>query len=298
MKKLLRAVIAASLAAAPAGAAEPKTFEEMLRDLPNMSLYLDLKEAKRGADFVGLKAGRCDSKGNGPIQRLHVVLRRWNAKLDLGPDPGCFSAEMAASLTLFKAVYGTGIDGHSVDPRTADLLGVMEGDPASVEPPAPRRFPSGEVLYWASRHLGKPYEMGADGVLATDCGMLTKLTFLAAGLVAPGFTRLADIQYLDAKNREPLKGARSQGKLKLALRQVPTPGSLVFFRNATYQSGIAYDGVTHVGLFIAGGGLGPNRGFIMHASSSRGVVIDTLRYDDAGWIAGFGEILVPATPAS
>lgn len=302
MKNMLRAVLAASLALTPAGAFEPravpfdtptgatKTFGELVTHFPPPPGDVAYREIPPGEDFVGLKAGHCDAKGNGPIHRLRVVLRRWNVRLDLGADPRCYTEELAASLTLFKAIYGSGIDGHSVDLRTAALLGGMELDPSRVEPQAPRQFPGGEVLYWASRHLGKPYQMGADGVLTTDCGMLTRLALMAAGLVAPGFTRLADLQYLSAQNLKPLSGKRSKGALRLALRQVPSPGSLVFFRNATYQSSIAYDGVTHVGLFIAVGGLGPHEGYILHAAS-RGVVIDKLYYADRSWIPGFGEIL-------
>lgn len=292
---MLLAVLAASVAAAPASAVEPAvgvpmSIEEIIARFSQP--LSDYKRTRQGTDFVGLKAGHCDAQGNGSIHRLRVILRRWNAHLDLGTDPRCFSEEMAASLTLFKAVYGSGIDGHAVDSRTAALLGAMELDPARVEPQAARRFPGGEVLYWASRHLGKPYEMGADGVSATDCGMLTRLALLAAGLVSPSFTRLADSQYLSAQNLEPLNGSRSKGKLKLALRRAPAPGSLVFFRNRTSQSAIAYDGVTHVGLFIAGGGLKQNEGYIMHASSRLGgVVIAKLHYDDRSWIPGFGEIL-------
>lgn len=307
MRKIILAVLLASLAVAraaaqPGGSSQPAKLTVYFGDWETYSQIHPpapvaepvMKEILPGKDFVGLKTGQCDSKGNGPIHRLRIVLRRWNPALDLGNDPRCFSEEAAGALTLFKAVYGSGADGHSVDPLTAELLGLMELEPSRAEPPAPRRFPSGEVLYRASRHLGKPYRMGADGTKEMDCGMLTRLAFLAAGVAAPGFTRLADMQYLDARNNVALGGSRSGGQLKLALRKAPAPGSLIFFRNSTYQSGIAYDGVTHVGLFIAGGGLGPRAGYMLQAGS-RGVTIDRIHYDDSGWIAGFGEILVTET---
>lgn len=309
MKNKLLAVLLVSLAVARASAepapARPAKLTVYIGDWETYSSIHQtepaaepvMKEIPPGRDFTGLKAGQCDSKGNGAIHRLRVLLRKWNPALDLGADPRCYTEEAAGALTLFKAVYGSGADGHSVDPRTADLLGLMELEPARSEPPVARLFPAGEVLYRAARHLGKPYLMGADGSTAMDCGMLTRLAFMAAGVATPGFTRLADMQYLDARNNAALGGADSKGRLTLAFRKTPVPGSLVFFRNSTYQSGIAYDGVTHVALFVAGGGLGPRAGYILQAGS-RGVAIDKIHYDDSGWIAGFGEILATeAKPA-
>lgn len=203
--------------------------------------------------FEGLRLG--DRGEAGPrVERLQGVLRKWNPRLDVGPA-GCYTQRTAEALTLFKVIYGSGADGQRVDGRTAENLARMEDGSFWKSPP--RKSPGGEILYHASRDLGVPYSMGGDGQRATDCGMLTRRAVVHAGLADSTFSRLADVQYYYAERG--LKG------MKLRSSE-PRAGDLVFFTNPTRQSHQAYQGVTHVGLYVG-------EGRILAASSGRGRVV-------------------------
>ncbi len=262
--------------------------EPLAGALPDVPAVPQAMEIPQGRDFLALKQGACDAAPGGPVHRVRVLLRRWNPKLDLGGRSNCWGDELSASLTLFKVVYGSGQDGSSMDPKTAKNLADMEDD-GLQEPRRPRTSPQGEILYWASKQLGKPYRMGADGNLETDCGLFTKTALMTAGVVPADFTRLADEQYRLAKLGKILFKT-SRVLLGLLFMKAPSPGSLIFFRNQTSQSAIAYDGVTHVGFWVGSGSLGSDAGYVMHASSSRGVVIVPMNVADSYWVPGFGAV--------
>lgn len=217
------------------------------------------------------------------VLEVKTVLRGWNAKLPLQMD-GAYDERLVRALTLFKAVYGTGGDGHSIDPATAQLLEArrldMSGRPGESAAALkrlgrPEKSAAGEVLYGAAQYLGLPYQLNADGVDKMDCGLLTKKALFAAGIVDADFTRAADFQYQFARaqglKRKNLIGFRA-GEAK------PRPGDLVFFQwtyNPT-DPPPPYEGITHVGLFVAAGGLGKDDAYILAASGSAGVAIQKL----------------------
>jgi len=197
--------------------------------------------------------GDRDSSPGGPIRRLQAVLERWNPRLDLDAS-GTYDERTRRAVQLFKAVYGTGRDGRSMDAGTADLVQRME-DGSFWSAPAPKSA-AGRILHAASQDLGKPYRMGGDGVTSTDCAMLTRRALVRAGVADADLTRLADQQLRDAE----------QGSNGLQRVTSPKPGDLVFFDNRTSQSSVAYKGVTHVGIWLGGG-------LMLAASSGQGKVV-------------------------
>lgn len=100
------------------------------------------------------------------------------------------------------------------------------------------------VLQTAMRYVGVPYSFGGTTPDGFDCSGYVRYVFAKSGIYLP---RMADEQYDEGR-------AVSISRLQ--------PGDAVFF--STYTSG-----VSHVGIYLGDGQF-------IHASSSRGVVIDLL----------------------
>lgn len=220
---------------------EPPPATGTLRDLPAPE---SLRE-----DFAGLGLG--DKSAD--VSRVQRVLKKWNPRLDVQVT-GKYDESTRRALTLYKAIYGTGRDGRSIDPQTSSNLARMEDGTFWNSPP--EKSMAGKILYAASQDLGKPYRMGGNGKNSTDCAMLTREALRSAGAVGDDFTRLADLQLQHAERGQGL--TRIQGE--------PEAGDLVFFNNPTWQSSIAYKGVTHVGLYVGDG-------MMLAASSGQGKVV-------------------------
>ncbi|MBI5630048.1 MAG: C40 family peptidase [Elusimicrobia bacterium] len=247
-------------------------------------------------EFVGLAKGDRDKKPHGPVSRVKWALKQWNGRLPLHQNSnwGVYDEDLVMALTLFKAVYGLGQDGHSIDSQTAAYLGSLESK-SFAKLSLPPKSIGQSVLYAASQFLGVPYILGGDGRKSTDCAMLTRMAVIcalphmgAANLIGANFTRMADIQYQMAKGNILLSLRKGSGNPKGG----PKPGDLVFFNNPTSQSGEAVDGVTHVGLYVGQGGL-KTGGYILVASYSRGqVILDRMTEEDYlyGYIVGYGYI--------
>ncbi|MEW6280134.1 MAG: NlpC/P60 family protein [Candidatus Eremiobacterota bacterium] len=213
--------------------------------------------------FAGLKAG-----DTGPqVTRLQKILIKWNSNLGVSCT-GRYDEATSRAMTLFQAIYGRGGDGRAVEPQVATYLRQMEDGSFWRNPPP--KTPAQAMLYHASRKLGVPYRMGGDGQTATDCGMLTGMALRQSG-VHGAASRLADSQFRAAE--------RGVAGLSLAAR--PAPGDLVFFRVPTRQSGEAYRGITHVGLYVG-------NGMMLAASSSAGRVILQPVSDLGAYVAGYG----------
>jgi len=200
-------------------------------------------------DLAGLGMG----DGGPEVARVQRVLKKWNRHLDLEVS-GTYDEPTRRAVHLYKAIYGTGHDGRSLDARTSDCLARMEDGTFWNAPP--EKSLAGRILYAASQDLGKPYRMGGDGVTSTDCAMLTRRALVRAGVADADLTRLADQQLRDAE----------QGSNGLQRVTSPKPGDLVFFDNRTSQSSVAYKGVTHVGIWLGGG-------LMLAASSGQGKVV-------------------------
>lgn len=213
--------------------------------------------------FSGLSYGSKSSE----VGRVQKVLGKWNSALGIKQN-GVYDRATRDALTLYKAIYGGEGGGQNIDKTTAKFLRQMEDGTFWKSPPV--KSPQQEMLYHASRHLGKPYRMGGDGNYSTDCGLLTSQAIKSSGL--PKVSRLADMQYMAAR----------QGQSGLSFhRSEPEPGDLVFFRVPTRQSSIAYDGVTHVTMYVGDG-------LTLAASSGAGRVILQPLSQLNQYVAGYG----------
>lgn len=228
-----------------------------------LSAIREVATEKVKEPFAGLQLG-----STGPaVTRLQQILHKWNPRLGVTAT-GVYDQNTRKAVMLYQAIYGQGGDGSKLEDQAASYLRQMGDGSFWKNPPA--KTPAQEMLYHASRQLGTPYALGGDGTRSTDCGMLTRTALRAAG-VDPAASRLADEQYRAAR----------QGKNGMSLEHSPQPGDLVFFRTPTRQSGIAYGGVTHVGLYVG-------HGQMLAASSSAGKVILQKVSDLGNCVAGYG----------
>lgn len=229
----------------------------------------------------------------GAVKDLQKTLNGWLPKLRLNLS-GRYDWRTAKAVTLFKAVYNTGKDGRKVDLQTAKFLtGIKDGsfwkfDTEKADQYHPEKTISGEILHKAASYLGTPYRLGGDGNYTTDCAMLTKNALIKAEAVNANFvsdqsTRMADMQYLLAEQRK--------GNLQLVSN--PKPGDIIFFKNTSYQAGIAYKRITHVGIYVG-------KNVMLAASPSYGgVTLQNISDINPKLIAGFARaVLNPTSFAS
>ncbi|HOZ23136.1 MAG TPA: NlpC/P60 family protein, partial [bacterium] len=241
------------------------TAPEIIPEVAIQRLRLELGqkiEAISGPDstfyqpFAGLRTGTRDENSTGPVHRLQEALLRWNSKLPIKAN-GLYDEATIKSLTLFKLVYDLGHDGSFVDQATAGyLLAIEEGGSNELE--EPQGF-TGRLVYHAAQFLGLRYRLGGDGKKTTDCGMLTRMAMIGAGLVDEVFNRVAATQYKYAE----------EGKMGLTLvdkNEEPAPGDLVFFKWNTRRARHRYKGITHVGIFL--GKVGESL-YVLEAASAR-----------------------------
>lgn len=139
------------------------------------------------------------------------------------------------------------------------------------------------IVKIAKSFVGTPYILGGcGGRLETDCGQFTKDVLAEWGKRL--HYRTADGQYLEYQKQKRIFTDKT--KLK--------PGDLVFYHTtdawpssndpAVVEGGTyAYKGVTHVGIY-------QGDGRVIHASTSRGRVIENAMLDFAE-IVGFGKSL-------
>lgn len=143
--------------------------------------------------------------------------------------------------------------------------------------PAERR----KIVKIAKSYVGTPYILGGvGGRLETDCGQFTKDVLAECGKTMR--YRTADGQYLEYQKQKRIFTDKKSLK----------PGDLVFYHTtdawpssndpAVVDGGTyAYKGVTHVGIY-------QGDGRVIHASTSRGRVIENATLDFAE-IVGFGK---------
>lgn len=232
--------------------------------------------------FAGLRSGSRDLRPNGAVHRMQSALLRWNAKLPHKVN-GEFDEATVKSLTVFKLVYDLGHDGSFVDQPTAGyLLALEEGDQEELAEP---KGVIGRMVFQAAQFLGLRYRLGGDGKKATDCGMLTRMAMIGAGLVDEVFNRVAATQYKYAE----------QGQMGLTLidkNEEPAPGDLVFFKWNTRRARYRYKGITHVGIFL--GKVGSSL-YVLEAHSARSsrkvTIVD--RASAIRRIAGYGRYSLP-----
>lgn len=152
---------------------------------------------------------------------------------------GAFGPAMAEAVKEFQKSCGIKADGLIGPATYSALLGKDMPDISHN-----MNYVAGRVIASSMDYIGVPYVFGGTSPYGFDCSGYVQYVFANAGISLP---RTADVQY-----------------------EVGTPisttdlvsGDLVFFSTYTY-------GASHVGIY-----LGENK--FIHASSSRGVTIDSL----------------------
>lgn len=158
---------------------------------------------------------------------------------------------------------------------------VKEIKPPTAPIETPPEIKGSDIIAAGEKQLGKPYELGADGVNATDCGKFTQDVLAETGVNLD--YRTADGQY---------RQLETEGKVFTSEADAQV-GDLVFFDvpsnrakwkpsgdpNAVNMDGEAYKGVTHVGIYAG-------EGKVLQAGS-HGVSYADI--NDFGNIVGFGK---------
>ena len=143
-----------------------------------------------------------------------------------------------------------GIDVPKPTPRKNNETLKSKGPLAPNNTPILARSKVGALLQTARSYIGVPYQFGGTTPKAFDCSGYLQYVFAKNGINIP---RTADEQYK--------LGLRTKSSQQLV------PGDLVFF--TTYEAG-----ASHCGIY-----LGEDK--FIHASSSKGVRVDTLK--DSYW---------------
>lgn len=156
---------------------------------------------------------------------------------------GNFGPSTAEAVRKFQAAYDMEVDGVIGQTTYQALMGRAMPVSRSDNTTSKAR----RLISMAMRHQGTPYVFGGKSPGGFDCSGFVYYTFAQMGVSLP---RMADEQYYAGRSI-------SQGSLRA--------GDLVFF--STYT-----EGISHVGIYLG------NRQFV-HASSSRGVTIDSLDSD-------------------
>ncbi len=132
-----------------------------------------------------------------------------------------------------------------------------------LEMSLPKDAETGQLYIEAARWLGVPYRMGGNDMSGVDCSGLNKNIY--NNVYGITLHRRSIEQYeLDCKKVR-------KGKLR--------PGNLVFF--ATGTNNPTTSAINHTGIYL-------EDGKFVHASSSRGVVVDRLdsKYFRDCWVSG------------
>ena len=152
---------------------------------------------------------------------------------------GAFGPAMAEAVKEFQKSCGIKADGL-IGPATYKAL--LDKDMPEITRGV--SYIAGTIVAAATDYIGVPYVFGGTSPYGFDCSGYVQYVFAKSGISLP---RTADVQY-----------------------EVGTPisttdlvsGDLVFFSTYTY-------GASHVGIYVGDGRF-------IHASSSRGVTIDSL----------------------
>lgn len=243
---------------------------------------LDKVDTEKSNNFHNLTIGATGED----VKELQKMLIKWNPKMRrfLAVN-GIYNERTAKAVSLFQSIYGLEPNGNKIDLQTSKLmLGVKDGsfwkfDSAKADQYHPEKTVAGKILYTALCDIGTPYHLGGDGDYTTDCAMLTRRALIGSDAATNTFksdpsTRMADIQYLHAE----------QGKNNMQLVKKPQPGDLIFFKNTSYQAGIAYKRITHVGIYV-------NKDTMLAASSYYGgVTLQNINDISPDKVAGYGRL--------
>ena len=152
---------------------------------------------------------------------------------------GAFGPAMADAIKEFQKSHGIKADGLIGPATYSALLGKDMHEISSGANYVARR-----IIQSSMDYLGVPYVFGGTSPYGFDCSGYVQYVFALAGISLP---RTADVQY---EVGSPISTTEL------------VEGDLVFFSTYTW-------GASHVGIYIGDGSF-------IHASSSRGIAIDSL----------------------
>ena len=152
---------------------------------------------------------------------------------------GDFGFATVEAIKDFQKSQGIKADGLIGPATYSALLGKDMPDITSSS-----GYIASRIIATSMNYIGVPYLFGGTTPRAFDCSGYVQYVFAKAGISIP---RTADVQY---EAGTPISTAEL------------LPGDLVFFETYTY-------GASHVGIYLGDGNF-------IHASSSRGVTIDSL----------------------
>ena len=152
---------------------------------------------------------------------------------------GAFGPAMADAIKEFQKSHGIKADGL-IGPDTYSAL--LGKDMPEIN--GGMNYVARRIIQSSMDYLGVPYVFGGTSPYGFDCSGYVQYVFALAGISLP---RTADVQY---EVGSPISTTEL------------VEGDLVFFSTYTY-------GASHVGIYIGDGSF-------IHASSSRGIAIDSL----------------------
>ena len=152
---------------------------------------------------------------------------------------GTFGAATVDAIKEFQKTQGIKADGLIGPATYSALLGKDMPDISSSA-----NYIANRIIASSMDYIGVPYVFGGTTPYGFDCSGYVQYIFAKAGISIP---RTADVQY---EFGTPISTTEL------------IPGDLVFFTTYTY-------GASHVGIYLGDGNF-------IHASSSRGVTIDSL----------------------
>jgi cell wall-associated NlpC family hydrolase len=197
-----------------------------------------------------------------------------NSQLDRPPAGGARTAVVTRPVGVLRDVshtgralgalsFGTRLPAVAADPDgvTVALPGGGEGwlaapDVAVVDPVAPPRPTSDEVVRTAELFSGVPYLWGGTSSAAFDCSGFTSLVYGASGVVLPR----------DAADQAAAGTPVDRSQLR--------PGDLLFF-----STGRARESIHHVAMYVGYGR--------MIQAPATGRAVETVAVGSAAWAGGF-----------
>ena len=152
---------------------------------------------------------------------------------------GAFGAATADAIKEFQKAQGIKADGLIGPATYSALLGKEMPDITHSA-----SYLANNIISLSMNYLGVPYVFGGTSPYGFDCSGYVQYVFAKSGISLP---RTADVQY--------------EVGTPISTTDLVT-GDLVFFSTYTY-------GASHVGIYVGDGQF-------IHASSSRGVTVDSL----------------------
>lgn len=156
-----------------------------------------------------------------------------------------FGPQTRSSVIGFQKAYGLSTDGVAGPKTTSTINKALNGTKKPVSRGESTSSNNSGIIGTAKKYIGTPYVFGGTSTSGIDCSGFTQLVYRTHGVSIPRTTT-----------------GQAKAGSHLNRNQLRT-GDLIIF-SGTYKSG-----PSHAGIYISNGNF-------IHASSSRGVTIDSL----------------------